>query len=94
VSVPTEAGVRSFVVSAITTELSNAGIDPATLNEQSDLFAAGIIDSLGVIELIAVVSDEYGIDSDWDDYDPEELLVLGPFCRYVVEKATAPPSAT
>jgi acyl carrier protein len=83
----TEADVRSFVLERLGPELREAGVDVATLGDETDLLATGVIDSLGVVELIAVVSDRYGIEDDWEDYDPDELVVIGPFCRYVAKRA-------
>jgi acyl carrier protein len=82
------ADVRAFLLARLGTSLREAGLDPETVGDDTDLFAAGIIDSLGVLELIALVSDQYGIEDDWEDYDPDDLLVVGPFCRYAAEKAT------
>jgi acyl carrier protein len=84
----TEAEVRSFLLERLEPELRNAGIEPATLNDETDLFEAGVIDSLGIVGLVSVVSDRYGIEDDWEDFDPEDLLVIGPFCRYVARRAT------
>jgi acyl carrier protein len=83
----TEEEVRSFLLERLEPRLLEAGIDVATLQDDTDLLADGVIDSLGVVELIAVVSDRYGIEDDWEDYDPDDLLVIGAFCRYVAEKA-------
>lgn len=85
----TEAEVRSFVLERLEPRLREAGIDAATVSDDTDVFAAGAIDSLGVVELIALVSDRFGLEDDWEDFDPEELLVIGPFCRYVAERAVA-----
>ena len=84
-----ETEVREFVLSQLETSLAAAGFDVATVSDDTDLFAEGVIDSLGVVELIAVVSDRFGIGDEWDDYDPDDLLVLGAFCRYVEQKAGA-----
>ena len=84
-----EADVRGFLLAQLDGRLDEAGLDASALSDETDLFGAGVVDSLGVLELVALVSDRYGIDADWEDYDPEDLLVIGPFCRYVAEKATA-----
>jgi len=83
----TEAEVRSFLLERLDPQLRQAGMEPQAVGDDTDLFAAGVIDSLGVVELVGVVSDRYGIDDDWEDYDPEDLLVVGPFCRYVAGRA-------
>jgi acyl carrier protein len=82
-----EADVREFVLGRLEGELREAGIAAAAVSDETDLLAEGVIDSLGVVELIAVVSDRYGIDDEWEDYEPDELLVIGPFCRYVAQRA-------
>lgn len=82
------ADVRRFVLERLAKRLEAAGIQPDEVSDATDLFADGVIDSLEVMETIAAVSDEFGVDGDWEDYDPEDLLVLGPFCRYVESRAT------
>jgi acyl carrier protein len=82
----TEENVRSFLLERLEPQLRQAGREPAALSDETDLFTAGVIDSLAIVELVSVVSDRYGID-DWEDYDPEDLLVIGPFCRYVARRA-------
>lgn len=63
--------------------LEAAGVELAAVADDADLLADGVLDSLDVLEVMAVVGDEYGITGDWEDYDPEDIFVIGPFCRYV-----------
>jgi acyl carrier protein len=86
--VTTTVEVRTFVLNRLADRLEAAGLHPDEVTDETDLFADGVVDSLEVLETIAAVSDEFGVDGDWDDYDPEDLLVLGPFCRYVEGRAT------
>lgn len=85
---PSAADVRGFLAERLGDRLRAAGLDPGALPEDTDLLASGIVDSLGVLELMTTVSDRFGLDDDWDDYDPDDILVLGPFCRYVELRAT------
>jgi acyl carrier protein len=85
----THAEVRAFVLEQLESPLREAGIDAATLTDDTDLFAEGVVDSLGVVELIAVVSDRFEIGDEWDDYDPDDLLVIGAFCNYVAQRSEA-----
>jgi acyl carrier protein len=85
--VTTEADVRSFLLSQLESRLREVGMDVGAVTDETDLFAEGVIDSLGVVEMIAVVSDRYEIEDEWDDYDPDDLLVVGTFCRYVADRA-------
>jgi acyl carrier protein len=86
----TSLEVRRFVLDRLADRLDAAGIRPDEVTDETDLFANGVVDSLEVLETIAAVSDEFGVDGDWEDYDPEDLLVIGPFCRYVESRATGP----
>ena len=72
-----------FLVESLDARIRGAGLDPGALTERADLLDAGVLDSLGIIETLAVVEDHFGLETDWDDYDPEDLFVMGPFCRYV-----------
>ncbi len=67
-----------------------AGLDASDVRDDTDLLGDGILDSLDVLELMAAVGDQYGIEGDWEDYDPEEILVVGPFCRYVERNMSDP----
>ena len=87
-TVVTADQVRSLLLSELDRQLHDAGIEPATLSDDFDLFGEGVIDSLGVIELMAAVEGQFEVDTDWEDYDPEEILVVGAFCKYVEENST------
>lgn len=82
---PTPDDVRHAVLESLDEPLRDAGHDPATLPDDFDLLAAGIIDSFGVIELIVEINERFGLDVDFEELDPEGLTVLGPFSRYVAE---------
>ena len=77
------AEIRVFVLEQVRARLQAAGLEPSDVRDDTDLLAEGVLDSLEVLELMAIVADRYGIEGDWEDYDPEEILVIGPFCRYV-----------
>ena len=80
----TEETVRAFLVDQIGESLRAVGLTSEDVTDDTDLLRAGIVDSLGVLELFSTVSDRFGIDGDWEDYEPEDILVVGAFCRYVV----------
>jgi acyl carrier protein len=77
------AEIRAYVLEQVRERLDAAGLDSSDVRDDTDLLADGVLDSLEVLELMAVVGDRYGIEGDWEDYDPEEILLVGPFCRYV-----------
>jgi acyl carrier protein len=84
----TSTEIRSYVLEQVRERLDAAGLDPSDVRDDTDLLADGVLDSLEVLELMAVVGDRYGIEGDWEDYDPEEILVVGHFCRYVERNMT------
>ena len=77
--------VKSFLGERFTTQLQARGVAPSELPDDLDLLEEGIIDSMGIIELVVALDDRFGISVDFEDLDPEQLTVVGPFCRYVAE---------
>ena len=90
---PLTAGdVRAFVVADLADALRENGIDPATVGDDFDLLTSGVIDSFGILELIADVNDHFGIEIDFEELDPEGLTIVGQFSAYVARMA-APAAA-
>lgn len=79
----TPADVRAFVLDQLDGGLVVGGVDRSMIDDDTDLLDAGIIDSMRIVQLLALVEDHFPIETDWDDYDPEDILVIGPFCAYV-----------
>jgi acyl carrier protein len=79
--------VRVFLAERYSAPLASVGIDIGELSDDLDLMSEGIIDSLGIIELLSALESEFEIQIDFEDLDPEYLVVVGPFCRYVAEKS-------
>lgn len=75
--------VRSFVLAKLQTRLAANGLTPQAVPDDFDLFVEGIVDSMGLIELITAVEQNFEIRIDFEDLDPEDMSVIGPFCRYV-----------
>ncbi len=81
--------VRSFVLNRLTDPLTAKGLAPQDVPDDFDLLSEGVIDSLGIVELIATVQDEFRIEVDFDDLNAEELTVIGSLCRYIAQKGAA-----
>lgn len=77
------ASVRRFLAAYFEEELAAAGIAAADLPEHFDLHATGVVDSFGILELIVAIEERFGLDIDFEELDPEDLTVVGPFCRFV-----------
>ena len=92
-SIPlTAADVRAFVVADLTDALTENGIDPDAVGDDFDLLTSGVIDSFGILELIADVNEHFGIEIDFEELDPEGLTIVGQFSAYVARMA-APAAA-
>jgi acyl carrier protein len=57
-----------------------------SIGENDSLLGKGIIDSMGVIEVITFVQDEFGITIADDDITEENLGTLAAIARYVVNQ--------
>lgn len=85
----TEDAVRHFLLDYFSPIITANGLKPADLADDFDLLKAGIVDSLGVIEMISAVEQYFNITVDFEALDPEELSLLGAFSRFVAENATS-----
>lgn len=79
--------VRSLVVAHLETSLAARGLKPQEIGDDFDLLTEGVIDSLGIIELIMALEQYLDMQIDFEDLDPENLTVIGPFCRYIEAKS-------
>jgi len=87
VSVLSAQQVRAFVLETLAAPMAESGVDPATAGDDLNLLTGGIIDSFGLLELIAAVNERFGVEVDFEDLDPEGLTVLGTFSAYVARAA-------
>ncbi len=79
--------VRSFLLDRFNETFTSMGISPGEVPDDFDLLAEGFIDSFGIVELISDVEERFGFEIDFEDLDPEDLTVIGPFSRFVAEFA-------
>lgn len=56
------------------------------IREEDSLIGAGIIDSLGVLELVTHLVEDYGIEITEDDLVPENFDSVRAMCRLVERK--------
>jgi acyl carrier protein len=89
----TAENVRQFIVNqyAHTWESRNLGI--ANVPDTFDLLLEGVIDSLGVLELIGSIEDAFDIEIDLQDLDADQLTVVGALSKYVARFARSRVSA-
>ena len=81
--------IRKFILDRYSNALRGKGLAPEEVPDDYDLLAGGVIDSLGILEMISAVEDLFDVELDLQDLDSDDLTRVGPFSRFV-EKITAP----
>lgn len=81
------AVVRSALVDFLNNQSRAEEIGPETLTDDCDLLLSGLIDSLGLLDMITMLQEQFGENVDFDALDPEQMTVVGPLCGFVVEQA-------
>lgn len=77
-----KAGIRNFILKELLFETQVLPIDDA-----SSFLAAGIIDSMGVMELINYVEKEHGIKVEPEDMMPENFDSVNALAKYIFDKS-------
>jgi len=82
--------IRTFLQQYIL-EKSRAGGKgaPGELADDCDLLLSGMIDSLGLLDLMTAIQEHCQREIDFEALDPEQLTIVGPLCRYVSEQLAA-----
>jgi len=78
-----ETQVLLFLLERYSAALSSAGVLVNSISDDYDFLQEGVIDSLGVLDMIGAVETAFGIELDFENLDAESLTKVGPFCRYV-----------
>ncbi|MGA2531556.1 MAG: acyl carrier protein [Candidatus Aminicenantales bacterium] len=86
---PTVSEVRSFLLEHFSFTIAANGLNPTEIGDDFDLLEAGVIDSLGVLEMISAVEQRFKITVDFEPMDPAELTLLDKFSSFVAENAVA-----
>jgi acyl carrier protein len=84
----TPDNVRQFLLTRYRGVLGGLGVTPVELTDDFDLFLSGVIDSLGILEMITAIEDEFRIKVDLAALDAEQITILGPLSRYVANNAS------
>jgi acyl carrier protein len=84
-AVQTENAIRHFMAENFIIEA-----DSKTLNADVSLTQTGVIDSMGVLELIMFIENEYGITVPDEDTLPENLDSVSRIVDYVSRRLDSP----
>jgi acyl carrier protein len=57
------------------------------LSDDCDLLLSGLIDSIGLLDLVGAIQEFVGVEINFDALDPEQMTVVGPLCRFVSDQA-------
>ena len=82
--------IRAFILDRLQSQLDAKGLSPSSVPDGFDLLTEGVIDSMGIVELIVALEQQFDTRLDFEELDPESLTIVGPLCRYVEEKSGAP----
>ena len=77
-----EAKIRDFIL-----ENFMAGESEEALDNDSSFLGKGIIDSMGVLELVAFVEETYGIEIDDDELIPDNFDSVSKLVSYIRRKS-------
>lgn len=62
------------------------GEDPESLNNNDSFLETGIIDSTGVLELVAFIEEKYSVEVDDDELVPENLDSIDRLINFIESK--------
>ena len=88
---PSAEQVRNFILGQYAGKMETR--NPADVPDDYDLLSAGVIDSMGVIELIGQLESQYGFELDMSAMDTDQLTRVGPLARFVSAQIAAKTSA-
>lgn len=76
-----EAALAKHITEWVKRGRSTNGVDVPDFSEDTDLIAAGILDSRGFIEMMLEVEQQTGNRIDLNDIDPSEFTTIKGLCR-------------
>lgn len=76
--------VREFLHAYLSRKLESQGRTlPNEFSDDSDLLLSGLIDSLGMLDLVTALEEFCGREVDFESLDPEKLTIVRPLCEFV-----------
>ena len=85
----TPAEVRVFLKEYLERRLTadgRAAIEE--LPDDCDLLLSGMVDSIGLLELVSALQQFAGRDIDFEILDPEQMTIVGPLCQFVADQVS------
>lgn len=85
----TAADVRLFLTKFVERKTEGRQDLNGPLPDHCDLLLSGLIDSLGLLELVTALGNHFGHEVNLEHLDPEEMTVVGPLSRFVAKQLNA-----
>jgi acyl carrier protein len=85
--------IREFIGDYLRHEFVGQGkAPPAVMTDDHDLLSSGVFDSMDFLNLMLALEAHFGQRIDFEGIDPEQMTMVGPFCRFVSQQLskTAP----
>ena len=79
--------IKQFITSHLSNSFKENNILEKEIADDFDLMKRGIIDSLGLIQLISAIEEQFNIEVDFEDLDTEYITVIGSVSKYIEERA-------
>jgi acyl carrier protein len=80
--------VHELILERLDEQLAAKGLTPSDVPPSFDLLLEGVIDSFGVVEIIMLIEERFGIEFDFDELPADDLTRIGPLSQYVERKSS------
>ncbi len=77
----TERELIDIVIVWVKQNTPKRGTNGLEINENTDLLGTGVLDSIGLVELILYIESQAGCPFDLTDADPKEFSMVKGLCR-------------
>jgi acyl carrier protein len=84
----TAEAVHELILERLDEQLAAKGLTPSDVPPSFDLLLEGVIDSFGVVEIIMLIEERFGIEFDFDELPADDLTRIGPLSQYVERKSS------
>jgi acyl carrier protein len=85
-----QEAVREFILQTFDGELRARGLEAKDVPDDFDLLLDGVIDSLGILELLGALEERFGVRIELEEMDPDHVTELGPLSAYVAVRLSTP----
>lgn len=75
------ADLEKFLLEEVAVDTSRKSLEP-----EDDLLEQGVIDSMGILKLVAYIEETYGVQIDDEDVIPENFQTLASMASFIERK--------